>query len=159
MLNKHKYLVMRKLTLNKLIIAVTLVFVGYLIYRGSSLNKVQVNLNQSNPRSIDVKITRSVSPTIEVPLSERKKTALDIYVKNSQFDPQTITIIQASQITFTNFDKINHDAQADDKSFDTGLILPGKSQVVTFMTPGTYNYHSVLNPKIKGTIKVDKMRP
>lgn len=150
---------MRKITLNKLIIAATLVLIGYLIYRGSTLNKVQVNLGESKPRSIEVKVTEPVSPTVEVPLSERKKTALDVYIKNSQLDPQTITIIQGSQITFTNFDKINHDAQADNKSFDTGLILPGKSQVVTFMTPGTYNYHSVLNPKIKGTIKVDKMRP
>ncbi len=151
---------MRKITLNKLIIAATLILVGYLIYRGSTLNRVQVNLNQSNPRSIEVKVTSAVvSPIVEVPLSERKKTALDVYIKNSQFDPKTITIIQASQITFTNFDKINHDAQADDKSFDTGLILPGKSQIVTFMTPGTYNYHSVLNPKIQGTVKVDKMRP
>ncbi len=150
---------MRNITLNKLIIVASLVLVGYLIYRSSSLNKVQVNLNQSNPRSIEVKVTGLVSPTVEVPLSERKKTALDVYIKNSQFDPKTITITQASQITFTNFDKINHDVQADDKSFETELILPGKSQIVTFMTPGTYNYHSVLNPKIQGTIKVDKMRP
>lgn len=150
---------MRKITLNKLIIAATLVLIGYLIYRSSTLNKVQVNLGESKPRSIEVKVTGPVSPTVEVPLSERKKTAMDVYIKNSQFDPKTITIIQASQITFTNFDKINHDAQADDKSFDTGLILPGKSQIVTFMTPGTYNYHSALNPKIQGTVNVDKMGP
>lgn len=150
---------MRKITLNKLIITATLVLIGYLIYRSSTLNKVQVNLGESKPRSIEVKVTGPVSPTVEVPLSERKKTAMDVYIKNSQFDPKTITIIQASQITFTNFDKINHDAQADDKSFDTGLILSGKSQIVTFMTPGIYNYHSVLNPKMKGTIKVDQMRP
>ncbi len=151
---------MRNKTLNKLIIASLLFLVGYLIYRSSSLNKVQVNLNQSNPRSVEIKSTGLIlSPTIEVPLNERKKTPFDVYIKNSQFDPITITIIERSQITFTNFDKVNHDAQADDKSFDTGLILPGKSQIVTFMTPGIYNYHSVLNPKMKGTIKVDQMRP
>lgn len=151
---------MRNKTLNKLIIAILLFLVGYLIYRSSSINKVQVNLNQSNPRSVEIKSTELIlSPTKEVPLDQRKKTVLDVYIKNSQFDPKTVTIIQQSQITFTNFDNVNHDAQADDKSFDTGLILPGKSQIVTFMTPGTYNYHSVLNPKMQGTVKVDKMRP
>lgn len=150
---------MRKITLNKLIIAATLILVGYLIYKSSALNKVQVNLNQSNPRSIEVKVTGSVvSPTAEVSLNGRKKTALDVYIKNSQFDPKTISIIQSSQITFTNLDKINHNAQADDKSFDTGLILPGKSQIVTFMTPGIYSYHNVFNPKMQGTVRVDKMK-
>ena len=45
---------------------------------------------------------------------------------------------------------MTHHIVADDGSFDTGVLTPGQSYLVTFETPGTYSFHDALNPSIKG---------
>ena len=47
-----------------------------------------------------------------------------------------------------------HTVTADDDSFNSGTIAPGRSFTHTFTTPGTYPYHCSIHPSMKGTIKV-----
>ena len=61
------------------------------------------------------------------------------------------------RVTFYNSEDdnpVNHQIVADDGSFDTGVLAPGKSYSVTFASPGTYSFHDALNPALKGTITV-----
>ena len=61
------------------------------------------------------------------------------------------------RVTFFNSEddnSVNHHIVADDGSFDTGVLPPGEFYSVTFASPGTYSFHDVLNPSVKGTITV-----
>ena len=46
-----------------------------------------------------------------------------------------------------------HTVTADNKSFDSGEIRQGEFRLV-FEEPGTYSYHCVLHPDMKGRVVV-----
>jgi plastocyanin len=43
---------------------------------------------------------------------------------------------------------------ANDKSFDSGLLQPGKTYRRTFDTPGQYPYYCLPHPFMKGVVVV-----
>lgn len=43
---------------------------------------------------------------------------------------------------------------ADDGSFDTGVLRPNQQFWFTFQRAGTYPFHDVLDPNLKGIITV-----
>ena len=47
-----------------------------------------------------------------------------------------------------------HTINADDLSFLSGNLTPGRSFEHTFGTPGTYSYHCSIHPTMRGTITV-----
>ena len=47
-----------------------------------------------------------------------------------------------------------HTINADDLSFLSGNLTPGRSFDHTFATPGTYTYHCSIHPTMRGTITV-----
>ena len=74
--------------------------------------------------------------------------------KNGLTAAQTQTRV-GDPVTFYNSEDdntVNHHIVADDGSFDTGVLKPGQSYVVTFESPGTYSFHDALDSSIKGTI-------
>jgi plastocyanin len=70
------------------------------------------------------------------------------------FDPVEITVVTGTEITFTNDGDEVHTATADDGLFDTGTLNAGDSELVTFETAGTFNYHCSLHPWMTGEIVV-----
>ena len=47
-----------------------------------------------------------------------------------------------------------HTINADDLSFLSGNLTPGRSFEHTFVAPGTYSYHCSIHPSMRGTITV-----
>ena len=72
------------------------------------------------------------------------------------FKPAKVTIQAGGKVTWKNMGQAPHTATADDGSFDTGTVDPGKlkSEAATFKQPGTYAYHCNIHPQMHGTIEV-----
>jgi plastocyanin len=70
------------------------------------------------------------------------------------YSPNPITVAVGTAVTWTNNDVVDHDATADDKSFATGLIAPGRSASVTLRAAGRLTYYCTLHPGMTGTLFV-----
>lgn len=57
-------------------------------------------------------------------------------------------------VEWKNKDPLLHSVTAVNKSFDSGLIQPGKTYRHTFTKAGTFNFYCVPHPFMKGTIVV-----
>jgi plastocyanin len=57
-------------------------------------------------------------------------------------------------VTWTNQDSTAHTVTANDGSFDSGPIQPGKSFSHTFSTAGTVAYHCKIHPSMTATVTV-----
>ncbi len=51
-------------------------------------------------------------------------------------------------------DTVPHTATATDRTFDSGILDPGKSYSFTFEKAGTFDYACLVHPQMKGTIIV-----
>lgn len=70
------------------------------------------------------------------------------------YDPDPVVIEEGGKVTWINRDSAPHTATADDGSFDTGTIAPGKLKSESFKQPGTYAYFCEVHPDMHGTIEV-----
>jgi predicted lipoprotein with Yx(FWY)xxD motif len=77
-----------------------------------------------------------------------------IQIANFAFAPTSLTVSAGTTVTWTNADSTAHTVTADDGSFDSGNLDPGKTFSFTFKTPGTYAYHCAIHPNMKATIVV-----
>jgi plastocyanin len=65
-----------------------------------------------------------------------------VRMSDKQFAPKEITIGTGDSVVWENMDSVNHTATADDNTFDTGIVAPGKtSKAITFDKPGMYAYY------------------
>jgi plastocyanin len=80
--------------------------------------------------------------------------AQKVEILDYEFSPPSVTIATGGKITWLNQGQAPHDATADDDSFATGTIDPGKLKSATFKTPGTYTYICTIHPQMHGTIEV-----
>ena len=60
-----------------------------------------------------------------------------------------------TKVTWTNTSSLTRDATAQDGSWTTGPISPGKSATVTFDKPGTYVYTSKAHPWVYGELTIE----
>ncbi len=75
-------------------------------------------------------------------------------IKGMSFSPASITVSVGDTITFTNRDGAPHTATAVDGSFSTATLRKGKSETITFDTPGTFDFFCKIHPGMKGQIIV-----
>ena len=78
-----------------------------------------------------------------------------IDIKNYSFGTEPLTVEAGATIVFTNYDEMEHNAVANDGTFETPLLAKGESYSITIDKPGTYDY--VCTPHAKfmiGTIIV-----
>lgn len=70
--------------------------------------------------------------------------------------PQTVTITlkENNTVSWINQDDVPSTLTADDNSWTTGLIKPGKSVAITFNHTGVFNYHGEPHPWKKRTVIV-----
>jgi plastocyanin len=76
-----------------------------------------------------------------------------ITIDNFAFDPNTITVSGATDVTVTNNDSAAHTFTADDGSFDV-QVDPGATETVTVDVSQTTGFHCTFHPQMTGTIKV-----
>ena len=81
-----------------------------------------------------------------------KSATVDI--KSFQFHPAVIAVKKGGRIRWANSDSTAHTATADDRSFDSQTIDPGKSKSVTFTTAGAFPYHCDFHPFMKAMVVV-----
>jgi plastocyanin len=70
------------------------------------------------------------------------------------FGPRRIEISAGGSVTWTNNDPLVHTITADDGSWDSGPIEPGKTWTHTFTQAGEYAFHCTPHPFMKAVIVV-----
>lgn len=77
-----------------------------------------------------------------------------VQIKRSSFAPASVTINANDSVTWRNTDTINHQVVANNGSFASPILAPGKAYTRTFRNGGTFRYHDSLHPTARGTIVV-----
>jgi plastocyanin len=77
-----------------------------------------------------------------------------VSITATAFKPASRTIATTDAIKWTNTDTKNHQVVANNGSFVSPTIAPGKTYTHTFNTAGTFNYHDALHPSLTGKIIV-----
>jgi plastocyanin len=77
-----------------------------------------------------------------------------VAIKSTGFSPKSVTIATGDAVKWTNRDTKNHQVVANNGSFASAVIKPGKSYTHTFTTAGTFRYHDALHPALTGKIVV-----
>jgi amicyanin len=75
-------------------------------------------------------------------------------MKNITYLHSKLHVTVGTTVEWTNRDPLPHTVTADDKSFDSGLIQPGKVYRHTFTRAGTFNFHCTPHPFMKGVVVV-----
>ncbi len=77
-----------------------------------------------------------------------------VSIKSAGFSPATVSLNHADSITWKNADTTNHQVVANDGSFASPILAPGKTYTHTFTTAGSFPYHDAFKSSLKGTINV-----
>lgn len=79
--------------------------------------------------------------------------ATTVSIKNFNFSPATLNVKSGTQVVFKNEDSSPHTATAEDGSFNTGTIDPGKSATITVTKSASYkcNFHATM----KGSLNLN----
>src|SRR5215213_5852018 len=99
--------------------------------------------------------TATASATREAsPQASPGAEACTIDIRDFAFHPAQTEIAVGTTVTWTNRDTVPHTATATDRTFDSGILDPGKSYSFTFEKAGTFDYACLVHPQMKGTIVV-----
>jgi plastocyanin len=82
-----------------------------------------------------------------------------VQIKSTGFAPATVTINANDSVKWTNTDTKNHQVVANDGSFASEILAPGKSYTHAFGNGGTFRYHDGLHPTLRGTVIVKGVPP
>lgn len=77
-----------------------------------------------------------------------------VEIKNTAFNPATITVKAGDKVTWTNNDGFAHTVTLDDNSFDSGTLNAAATFDHTFATAGTFAYHCTIHASMHGTVTV-----
>jgi plastocyanin len=88
-----------------------------------------------------------------VPASNASASSDAITIHNFNFGAP-ITVKVGASITVKNTDTTAHTVTADDMSFDTGHIQPGKTATITVSKAGTIKFHCDIHNYMTGSIHV-----
>ncbi len=75
-------------------------------------------------------------------------------MRTMTFEPKRIEIAPGATVRWTNNDQLVHTITAEDGSWDSGPIEPGKTWSHTFTQPGEYSFHCTPHPFMKGVVVV-----
>jgi plastocyanin len=75
-------------------------------------------------------------------------------MRNTAYTNTRIEIAVGTTVQWTNNDPMPHTVTANDRSFDSGIIAPGKTWQYTFTKAGTYNFYCMPHPFMKGIVVV-----
>jgi plastocyanin len=75
-------------------------------------------------------------------------------IKNVAYLQTRLEITAGTTVEWTNADPLAHSVTAVDRSFDSGLIQPGRSFRHTFTKPGSYAFFCMPHPFMQGVVVV-----
>ena len=79
----------------------------------------------------------------------------DVAIRDTGFDPPTITVLTGEPVTWTNATSADHTVTTDDRTLDSGPIGPGEAYGHVFDTPGTFAYRDTGGSGFSGTVVVE----
>jgi amicyanin len=95
-------------------------------------------------------------PTATAPTTPSVSVA-SVNIQNFSYAPANITVKKGTKITWTNKDFLIHTVTADNTA-ELNLASPdlarGESYSFTFNKVGTFSYHCVPHPQMKGSVTV-----
>lgn len=97
---------------------------------------------------------QTTTPTIAVVPAEELNT---IVIKDFTFNPANLTIKTGTPVTWVNQDGAVHQIDSDSKipvAFVSDSLAHGASFRFVFTQPGSYTYHCIYHPTMKGAIIV-----
>lgn len=120
--------------------------IAAIVYGMSSHNSTSTNtMDMSNSSSSD---------SSKASAKDAVKTD-SVKIQNFNFTPATISVKKGTKVTWTNMDSIQHNVVGDNDSMLKGPLLDqGKSYSFTFDKTGTFTYHCMPHPYMKGTVIV-----
>ena len=101
-------------------------------------------------------LVTSLALVLAAPASSATVT---VSIKRAGFTPKTVNINQDDSVTWTNNDTINHQVVANNGSYASPILGPGKSWTHAFRSGGTYRYHDSLRPGLSGSVIVKGAPP
>jgi plastocyanin len=81
-------------------------------------------------------------------------TASAATIQGFSFQPGVLKAKPGAKVTWTNRDAVAHTVTADNSSFASGNLQPGRSFSFTFTRAGTYAYHCSIHPSMHGSVVV-----
>ncbi len=90
------------------------------------------------------------------PATQSFTSNLLVSIKGFSFVPENANVKVGTKITWTNFDTAGHTVTSNTGLFTSKILSQGKSFEYIFNKPGTYPYHCVLHPDMKGAIVVSQ---
>jgi Tol biopolymer transport system component/plastocyanin len=99
-----------------------------------------------------------VAPVLTVPAGPAQSVT-DVAVVEGAFDPNMVTIPVGAIVRWTSRGVAVHSTTSDDLRPDgqplwSWALMPGSSFYVRFLAPGTYRYHCLYHPDVRGTVVV-----
>jgi plastocyanin len=82
-----------------------------------------------------------------------------VSIKRAGFTPKAVNINQDDSVTWTNNDTINHQVVANNGSYASPILGPGKAWTHAFHSGGTSRYHDSLHPGLTGSVAVKGAPP
>jgi len=82
-----------------------------------------------------------------------------VAIRSTGFSPATVTIATGDAVRWTNRDTKNHQVVANNGSFASAVIKPGRRYTHTFNTAGTFGYRDALHPSLTGKVVVKGPAP
>ncbi len=70
------------------------------------------------------------------------------------FSPESVTVARNDTVIWKNADKAKHQVVADNGSFQSPVLSPGKTYSHVFGVTGTFSYHGALHPALRGAVAV-----
>lgn len=91
-------------------------------------------------------------------VAEPGRDTVDVDIHNLAYGTEILEIDDGTTVVWHNLDPVQHSVIADDESFDSGLVDPGKTFAVTFTEPGEHTYHCMPHPFMKARVVVREAR-
>ena len=77
-----------------------------------------------------------------------------VAIQNYAFSPSTLTIQKGANVTWTNYDSVQHHVVSDSSAFSSPLLNRGDTYTHQFNNTGSFSYICSIHPYMKGTIVV-----
>ena len=85
---------------------------------------------------------------------DAEASGVNVGMKSLQFTPSRVRVRAGEAVVWTNHDQVAHTVTAEDRSWTSPLIDPGRTYRHVFSTPGTYNIVCTPHPFMKAVVEV-----
>ncbi len=109
----------------------------------------------SSGESVSEDTTTTKADTTSTPTKEPSQATNDVAAKDNFFDPDQPEVKAGTKLTVTNEGNNRHTFTADDGSFDSGVLTPGKTFELTAPDKaGGIKFHCEIHANMTGTLEV-----